>query len=454
MVPTDKGVSSRGADRNTCCLEQYDTIQELGRGGTGIVYLVRHKMLGVLRAVKCISKNNPDHETFLQEGRILQNLNHPGIPHIYDMQEDEHAFYMIEEYVSGQSLQTIRSAQKDFSQKTIIEYGIEICEFLQYLHQQRPFPLLYLDLKPDHIILTHTGLKFVDFGSLLEGRQGYAGAGISGTRGFCAPEVEAGEIPEVKSDIYSVGAVLYYLHYGKIYSAEERESFSGKKNGLTEIMKKCLASKEERYSNVKDLKQALISIQTEKEQKEQTSLNIAVLGTDRRVGATHFSIGLTSFLNQIGKNALYMEEGDSGVVDKILENTSAEEWAGIIQYKNFRGLPYYGPGIEKPGKDSCIVVHDFGYGWKESLKVMEQFDRIFVVAGDSCWDPVMWEIPKELIHGLPVQVVVPFELSPNGKRILKNRGVKRCFVMPCFQDVWKLGMNTEQFYRRLWNCKV
>ena len=90
---------------------------------------------------------------FLSEADLLKNLNHPGIPLIYDIDEDDDFIYMIEEFIQGDSLEDFILHQDYISQELIIEYGIQLCDILDYLHHITPYPILYQDLKPEHIIL-------------------------------------------------------------------------------------------------------------------------------------------------------------------------------------------------------------------------------------------------------------------------------------------------------------
>lgn len=436
-------------------MNKYEILEKIGQGSTSRVLLVRHKKLDALRAVKCISREHPDPETILLEGRVLQNLNHPGIPRIYDVEEDAHTIYLIEEYVAGESLQTIRSVQSNFSQERIIGYGMELCNILQYLHQQQPFPLIYLDLKPEHIIVTRTGIKIVDFGSVTEARQMDSRAGILGTYGFCAPEILEGKPPGIQSDVYGVGAVLYYLLYGQVYSVNEKRGFLRKEkyNRLERIIEKCLAVEEKRYKNMQLLKQALQAVKKENS-KESSSLKIAVLGAERRVGVTHFSIGLTSYLNKSGRSAVYRDRTGKNMTDTILEHCQAEEDAGLMKCQDFCGIPEYGPGISMELEENIVEILDFGSDFSEQTEYIRECDRIYYLLGSSLWEPVGFGRLYDALKDLSLNVVVPFCLTEKNKKKLKEAGIKSCFVMPFFQDIWKVGEKTAEFYRRVWNSKV
>lgn len=460
VLSKKKGVRRREQERNTDCLSKYDILEEIGQGGSCRVFLARHKILGALRAVKCISRSHPGYETFLQESRVLQNLNHPGIPRIYDMEEDVHAFYLIEEYVSGKSLQTLRSVQSNFSQERIIGYGIEICNIIQYLHEQQPFPLIYLDLKPEHILVTPGGIRLIDFGAVTEERQSDYRAGILGTPGFCAPELSEGLPPRTQADIYSIGAVLYFLLYGQVYSGKGRKSFLGKERnkGLLRVIRKCLEPKESRYTDIRLLKRDLETLRTNQEPGEPSSLKIAVAGARKQSGVTHFSIGLTSYLNKTDRGAVYWDKSGKNTVDTILEYGSAYEESGYVWQKDFCGVPNYGPGVFVETSGSGCRVLDFGSDISQKMNEICECERFYFLIGSSLWEPVvLGSLNTILEKGMAasnLRLVVQYGLTEENRRLLKRLGIRNCSVMPFYQDIWSPGSKTAQFYSRLWNRRV
>ena len=143
---------------------KYRVLRQLGGGASSQVYLAEHVKLKTYRAVKRISKAHPLQSQFRLEAKLLKNLSHPSIPIIYDIEEDESYFYMIEEYVEGESLQEYLLYHDTISQDYIMQLGIRLCEVFIYLHSRKPHPLCYKDLKPEHIIVCGNFVKIVDFG--------------------------------------------------------------------------------------------------------------------------------------------------------------------------------------------------------------------------------------------------------------------------------------------------
>ena len=177
------------------------------------VYLATHLVLDEKRAIKRISKASQAYSRFRQEGLIMKSIRHPGIPIVYDFEEDESYGYLIEEYLEGDSLFDIVREQGALSAARTVSIGIQICHLVHHLHSARANPILYLDLQPKNLLLCRGTVKLVDFGrAALAGETG----GAVGTPGCAAPEQYAGEVPDERTDVYGVGAVLYFLRTGSM----------------------------------------------------------------------------------------------------------------------------------------------------------------------------------------------------------------------------------------------
>ena len=446
-------------------LEQYEFLQILGQGASGRVYLARHKVLDTLRAIKVLSKSQPQAIDFLKEAQILQNLNHPGIPHIYEVAEDADQYYLIEEYISGTSLQTlISSAPEKIPLTDIIKYGIKLCNILSYLHSQNPYPLLYLDFKPEHVICSGDRLYLLDFGSVRQEREWSAGAGIPGTAGFVSPEVKTGKRPNKRSDIYGVGALLYYMATGSRY--EGKSSFKGYGSAADElktVLKRCLADEmDERYQDMLFLKNDLIKLNNRGRKKGETSsLTVVVAGAIKRLGVTHTAIGLTAWLNRKKLTALYLDETGEHITELLAEESGdAMERQGMIRIGDFLGLPCFGAGVECEIDEFPIHVLDIG-SLSDSLEFKErrekqrrlcmEADVILLLLGGREWEINLnravldhWELPQK-----PV-ILFPFGVTDSAKRMLRELKIRRYYTVPFFHVIWKTEKQAAEFYQTLW----
>ena len=231
--------------------DRYELLSELGSGIAGKVYLARHLKLETYRAIKCISKTRSMPSSILSEANILAKLRHPGIPIVYDIEEDEAFYYIIEEYVEGESLEKLLW-NTSVSQEYMIQIGIQLCGIVSFLHSQKPFPVLHQDLKPSHIIVCGNQVKLIDFGiaSYITSRgknyQNY------GTKGFAAPEQYGLSQSDGRADIYALGVLLNIMLTG------EHPSRKLAKGRMGRIVQRCtMVNPEKRYRNILHLMEAL-----------------------------------------------------------------------------------------------------------------------------------------------------------------------------------------------------
>ena len=383
---------------------KYRIISTLGAGSSGTVYLAEHLKLKVYRAIKCIPKDtarntsNFSEEELLKEASLLKNLNHPGIPLIYDIDEDDRFFYMIEEFIQGDSLEDLILHQETIPEEQLINYGIQICAVLDYLHHLSPYPVLYEDLKPEHIILCGNQIKIIDFG--IASFITVLGKNIQlyGTDGYAAPEAVNGNAVTAASDIYSLGKVLETLAGACTPGCSET---------LTHIIKKAAdPNLDSRYRSASDLMLALSESAGQKTPAKKGILfrqafkkrfsachsfshlikNIAVIGSRSGAGATFFSVSLVNILNHKHIPCCYMPMDHSdNLISMTQAGISLTENQGIFQSKNFTAAPCYGPGIEDPVLPSVIRVRDFGTHTSEYFD-SGHFDLTFILLSGSPWD--------------------------------------------------------------------
>jgi len=193
----------------------------LAKGGMGCVYLVKDaKLNDKIWVVKEMSQMD-NNEAFLEEARMLTALSHPSIPKITDYYEPDESgnCYLVMEYIQGVTLQKhFEDAGCQLPLPNIITYAVQLCEVLSYLHHQE-HPIVFRDLKPSNLMLDEFGrLKLIDFGIARK----YDEAKLSdtvqmGTIAFAAPEQFENRQTDPRTDIYAVGAILFYLASGGSY---------------------------------------------------------------------------------------------------------------------------------------------------------------------------------------------------------------------------------------------
>lgn len=371
--------------------DKYRIVSKLGDGASADVYLVEHISLHTYRALKCIKKANPLGMEASKEAHILKNLHHPNIPLIYDVEEDETNFYIIEEYIPGESLKSFRQKTTFLQEETILNYGVQICELVRYLHAL-PQPVLHLDLKPENLIVKDHQLKLVDFGAAIYREEEQERKRI-GTRGYASPEqYHIGHIDE-RSDLYSIGMLLFYLVSGCTFQGDtsylanidETGNCSGK---LKKILNRCLKSHPSlRYHTVEQLQNHLVSCHLRERRRHRTRmrpLTIGIAGAQGRIGTTHAALLLTAYLNRHVGPCIYVERNDSGASHLIWNRYEMKDPVAPLLSIRDCNL-YVGENAEGvPG--NLIQVRDYGKYSADIRAEIDVNDVQILVLGAKEWE--------------------------------------------------------------------
>jgi tetratricopeptide (TPR) repeat protein len=199
---------------------RYAVLKKLGEGGKGVVYKARDTVLNRVVAIKMLksaSSSDEGYSRFIREAQAVAKLNHPNIVSIYDIgKESEKQFFVIE-FVDGMSLRGLMETYPEgkCDVQTVLRTAIDVCGALQFAHSHG---VLHRDVKPENILITQEGVaKLMDFGlAKMLGEPGVTKEGvIVGTVAYVAPENALGKGAEQRSDLYSLGAVLYETVTGK-----------------------------------------------------------------------------------------------------------------------------------------------------------------------------------------------------------------------------------------------
>jgi len=194
-------------------LGKYEVLDSLGTGGFASVYLARDQWINKLVALKIPHYQNYDLEHLLKEPRLLARLNHPNIVGILSAEKEGALFFIVMEYVEGESMEELLEREKILPYKLACNYILQICEALECAHSQQ---VLHRDVRPANILVSKNGvLKVGDFGvaALLE-KLPYAKT-VIGTPPYMAPEHFKGKAV-YPSDVYSVGIILYEMLTGTL----------------------------------------------------------------------------------------------------------------------------------------------------------------------------------------------------------------------------------------------
>lgn len=148
---------------------------------------------------------------FEREANILATLEHPSIPRIYDYFTQNDRSYLIEEFVDGKDMEAMLSENSGFFSETqVVQWALELCDVLGFLHDHKPEPIIFRDMKPSNIMInTYGHIVLIDFGIAKTFQTGQKGTMI-GTEGYSPPEQYKGEAGPL-SDVYALGATLHHL---------------------------------------------------------------------------------------------------------------------------------------------------------------------------------------------------------------------------------------------------
>lgn len=193
----------------------------IGIGGMGAVYRARdlhfpnvNKLVAVKEMVNQ-AREPLVRETivrnFEREANLLATLSHPAIPRIFDYFSHQERSYLILEFIHGKDLESLLEETPGFLPvERVVDWAIELCDVLHYLHTHQPEPVIFRDMKPSNVMINqHDHVVLVDFGIAKTFQIGEKGTMI-GTEGYSPPEQYRGEASAL-ADIYALGATLHHL---------------------------------------------------------------------------------------------------------------------------------------------------------------------------------------------------------------------------------------------------
>jgi len=268
---------------------RYEIIEQIGGGGMAQVYKAKCNLLKRYVAVKILRSEFLDDEEFIRkfkrESQAAASLSHPNILNIYDVGvekiEGKDIHYIVMEYIKGKTLKEIIKEKGKLSFDETINYSLQIAEALQDAHSNH---IVHRDIKPQNIMVTEDNrIKVTDFGIARAATSATltTTSNVLGSVHYFSPEQARGGYTDEKSDIYSLGIVMYEMITGKLpYDGETPISVALKHvqddivpprdidpsipTNLEAIILKCVKKKQiDRYANIGDLIRDLKNIKTE-----------------------------------------------------------------------------------------------------------------------------------------------------------------------------------------------
>jgi serine/threonine-protein kinase len=219
---TGDAVLSGGSDTRPT-LGRYEIMKQLGKGAMGVVYLGQDPRINRTTAIKTFRFTDdfePEEaerlkETFFREAESAGTLSHPHIVTIYDAGEEQELAYIAMEYLEGEDLQKYTKPNRLLPMRKVLEVVADVADALAYAHDKG---IVHRDIKPANIMMLKNGVvKVTDFGiaRVVATSQTQTGV-VKGTPHYMSPEQISGEKVDGRSDLFSVGVMLYQLLTGKL----------------------------------------------------------------------------------------------------------------------------------------------------------------------------------------------------------------------------------------------
>ncbi|WCK53034.1 Stk1 family PASTA domain-containing Ser/Thr kinase [Aneurinibacillus sp. Ricciae_BoGa-3] len=199
---------------------RYDIEKKIGEGGMAVVYRARDILLNRTVAVKILRSqfgNDDDFITrFHREAQAAASLSHPHVVNIYDIGQEDDVYYIVMEYVEGETLKEYINEMAPLDVREAVNIAIQICDALDHAHQNH---LIHRDIKPHNIMINKNGkIKVTDFGiarAVSAATITHTGS-VLGSVHYFSPEQAKGVMTNAKSDLYSMGVVLYEMLTGQL----------------------------------------------------------------------------------------------------------------------------------------------------------------------------------------------------------------------------------------------
>jgi len=382
---------------------RYEIIKELGKGGMGVVYqahdpqLDRPVALKVLREDRVVSEDFVSR--FFKEAKFIGRLSHPNIVTVYDVGRDHGTIYIAMEYLQGQPFnEVIRSGR--LSVEKIIDIALQVANALGYAHEKG---IVHRDIKPSNIILTDEGnVKLTDFGIARAedsnaAQQTQAGV-ILGTPFYMSPEQVMGKRVDGRSDLFSLGVILYELIVGR--KPFEGDHFTAIFRAITDdipvaplkidasipqslsdlIMKALSKNPNERFQTSKEMGDALKTCLQVKESlllpekpispKKKPVVPVLIMGLMAAVifGGTIYFFGAYNNKKQASSLSTRIEANKP--VDAILMVTSSPSGAQVFLNDSFKGNTPINLEIPIGKYEVRVSLPDY-FEWEAQLQISE-----------------------------------------------------------------------------------
>lgn len=420
---------------------KYEILKMIGQGGMSTIYLAMDMHLNKQWAIKAIKRkvnrnyNEINMHSLLAEANLMKRLDHPSLPRIVDIINDGETIYIVMDYIEGEPLDKVLLRYGAQPQEIVIEWALQLCDILQYLHFQTP-PIVYRDMKPSNIMLKPEGnLKVIDFGIAREYKEQNLEDTISlGTKGYAAPEQFGGKgQTDGRTDIYGLGVTLYHLVTGQnpceppYELCPIRQTNPALSGGLERIIKKCTQpNPEDRYQNCAELIYAL------EHYEEEDDVYIKKLKRKGILFIVTSSLCLILAIIGIAGNLLVTHENNKDYEQKIGISTATDYQTKVSTYME---------AINIIGDDRRAYLKLLD-AYKENNLFSDtqssQFSALYNTNKDK-----FQETDEDYLHLNYESGITYFNLYSGGDNSFRTRVLK---AHPYFTTIYESGVTNFKYY--------
>ncbi len=407
-------------------INNYEVDEIIDEGGMSIVYLGIHKDLKRKVAIKMLNpilaKNPENRKRFKQEALTLSKLNHPNITALYDYVKNEDGYFIITEYVSGQTLEDyIDLVTGPMPETKAAKIFAQILEAISYIHSKN---IIHRDIKPANILITKNNrVKLLDFGiakSIQENSNLITKDGSKvGTTMFMSPQQIKGRVLDRRSDIYSLGATLFFILtgqfpfdkneteyeiYNKIVNSpfpNPKTFYVGVSDKMCEIIEKATAKKPlDRFQTCSEFSVTILKSQTNKEKIQNINLQTKIIeAADIQIKSKVFSKDFLQNIIMLMTALIFTTTIAAGIFflnKKDIRHVIAGEsylFAADSTNSSYIEKIYYGETvkilkeIKKNKKETWLKVYSLrnnaGYIQKDKIAVTHIYKQINEMMGNS-----------------------------------------------------------------------
>jgi serine/threonine protein kinase/tetratricopeptide (TPR) repeat protein len=414
---------------------RYQIIEELGKGGMGKVYKVFDKEIEAKMALKLIkpevAADKTTIERFRNELKIARDISHKNICRMYDLGKEASNYFITMEYVSGEDLKSFIRRSRQLVVGTAIFIAKQVCEGLAEAHR---LGVVHRDLKPGNIMIDREGnAKIMDFGIARSiSTKGITGAGVMiGTPEYMSPEQVEGKEVDQRSDIYSLGIILYEMLTGRVpfegdtpftigikhkseIPKDPKELNAHVPSDLSRLVLKCLEKdKEKRYQSANELRTDLEKIEkgvptAERpipKRKTVTSKPITVTFSRKKLLIPALVIGVSAVVAALW---LFFLKKGAPAPPPIIENSIA-----VISFRNQTGDKNYDYRCYRAIPD--ILITNLENAGQFYVATLERMTDILNQMGKKDVEFIDSELGFEISHREGIAYVVSGSLTRSGE---------------------------------------